>query len=684
MKKDTKERCIFRPGGQDLTGCLFGYLAQYRPEWKGESLQVLDIGCGEGASIRFLLEHNPQWTVCGVDPVCDDTAEDSADSAGMLPQNNRIEPVSGAVTVGRAEDLPFPDDSFDVLLLECSFSRTADPERALAEMLRVLRPDGLLLMSDLYRRPEMQKESAAAGPGTGTERRIDDGFGAVREENPSLRQGEENRYKSRLQVGDLRTSGEICAMLDHAGFHVLELQDTSRVLGEMTAQAILDGTCGELEEALGRPLAELRRLRCGYLLCAAERSRLWDIVKYAGEHSRYYAEKFRGVAEKRSERDLLRELPLLTPEEVSRRPEELWCVSPKEISRIITLKSSGSTGVSKRIAFTAEDLNRTARFFSYGIRALVEPGYRVLVFMPGNQHDSVGGLLKDGLSGLPAEVTVYGFIADTADAAKAASGMDTLIGVPSQLRLLCLRHPELRPKTVLLSADYVPEKTIRQMENIWRCRVFTHWGMSETGYGGGVQCRVREGYHLRDDDLLAEIIDPATGESVPEGETGELVITTVRRQAMPLIRYRTGDLARIVTEPCGCGCLKPRLGKVMGRVSEAVFAGDGLVLSMPKLDELLGDLEGLEDFAAEWDGEKRMLMIILPEPPGEDVIGDTVPKGWSAGGTGQSEQGAVQSLEYAVHQRLTETLRGRVRVEVRTGEVCLSTGTRKRQIRQTD
>ena len=72
------------------------------------------------------------------------------------------------------------------------------------------------------------------------------------------------------------------------------------------------------------------------------------------------------------------------------------------------------------------------------------------------------------------------------------------------------------------------------------------------------------GYHMRDRDLLIEILDPETGQPVPEGQYGELVLTTLRRRGMPLVRYRTGDLGRMIAEPCACGCLKPRLDKVEG------------------------------------------------------------------------------------------------------------------------
>ncbi len=623
---------ICRPGGLDLTDRLFLYVQRYRPEWNESKILLLDVGCGNGDSVRHLQKDHPAWDVRGIDPLIEAPswktephAEAGRETCGPV--------CSGRLCRGVAEEIPLPDQSVDILLLECVFGKLKDPEAALTEFLRVLKPEGLLLISDLYRRPH---RSETAMPDSDSGRW---------EKAPEPQTADH----SRMKIGALESSRHIYERLENTGFHVLEMQDVSRVLGDMVAQAIMDGICRELEQGLGQSLQELKRLRCGYYLCAAERSRVGSLVRFAAENSRFYAAHLKN----------LRSLPFTTAEDIRREPEAFWCVPPREISRIITLKSSGSTGRPKRIAFTEADLARTAWFFSYGIRSLVRPGDQVMVFMPGPQHDTVGGLLKDGLGRLPAEVTVYGFIEDVDDAAGAAAGMDSLIGVPAQIRTLARTHPELRPRTVLLSADYVPEKTIRQIEDLWKCTVFTHWGMSETGYGGGVQCKAREAYHIRDDELILEIIDPRTGEVLPDGEEGELVLTTIRRQAMPLIRYRTGDLAKLVTEPCPCGCLKPRLGKVMGRISDAVFIGNGVVITMPKLDELLGDIPGLTDFSASWNEKDRCLSITF------------------MGSVSDSE-----AVRQEILRRLADCLQGRAEISAQEGDITPSTGTRKRQIQK--
>ncbi len=80
------------------------------------------------------------------------------------------------------------------------------------------------------------------------------------------------------------------------------------------------------------------------------------------------------------------------------------------------------------------------------------------------------------------------------------------------------------PRTILLSTDYVPAAIVDVLENIWGCKVFNHYGTTEMGLGGGVECEAYRGYHLHEADMLFEIVNPETGEPVPDGEYGEVVL----------------------------------------------------------------------------------------------------------------------------------------------------------------
>ena len=115
------------------------------------------------------------------------------------------------------------------------------------------------------------------------------------------------------------------------------------------------------------------------------------------------------------------------------------------------------------------------------------------------------------------------------------------------------------------SGDILDAAVRDGLEKALDCLVLDHYGMTETCFGGGVQCLAKSGYHLRELDLFLEILDPVTGLPVPDGETGEIVLTTLHREAMPLIRYRTGDAAAWLPGPCPCGSPLRRLAPLRGR-----------------------------------------------------------------------------------------------------------------------
>ena len=114
-------------------------------------------------------------------------------------------------------------------------------------------------------------------------------------------------------------------------------------------------------------------------------------------------------------------------------------------------------------------------------------------------------------------------------------------------------------RCVLLSADDVLDAIRERISRIWGAEVYFHYGLTETGLAGGVDCCAHQGYHLRACDLYAEILDP------DDDGFGELAVTTFGREAMPLIRYRTGDIARISTQPCPGGGVLPRLETIRGQ-----------------------------------------------------------------------------------------------------------------------
>lgn len=369
------------------------------------------------------------------------------------------------------------------------------------------------------------------------------------------------------------------------------------------------------------------------LITSYQRAQLQKTVSYARQGSPFYGDLLSGVAEKLVDSlEAFGTIPFTTASDVREQGVRMLCTSQDEIERVVTLQSSGTSGAVKRLFFTAEDLELTVDFFRHGMMTMVEAGDTVIVFLPGELPGSVGNLLSRALGSIGVKTVIWGPIRDLAAARSEILRHEApcLIGIPTQI--LALARGEGADviargwvKSVLLSTDYVSSAIRDELERLWECRVFAHYGMTETGLGGGVECEARDGYHLREADLFTEIIDPDNGRPLRDGENGEVVFTTLTRTGMPLLRYRTGDLARIIADPCPCGTVLKRLGRVQGRI-EGKLKIQETAVSMSDLDEILFPVAGLLNFTAEVTEHAGMdrlnLCIQVCEGQGERVSED--------------------------------------------------------------
>jgi len=311
-------------------------------------------------------------------------------------------------------------------------------------------------------------------------------------------------------------------------------------------------------------------------------------------------------------------LPLTTDADLRKDPLSFLCVSQDLVARLVTLPTSGTTDVPKRIAFTERDLTATRQFFHWGMATLAGPESRVMILLPGTSPDSVGDLLARSLDGLVEESIPHGPLSDPGRTAKAiaSTGADCLVGIPVQVLALA-RHPACRLiprgqiRSVLLTGDYVPKPVVDALSDAWGASVFQHYGMTEMGFGGGVECAARNGYHLREADLFFEIVDSDTGAPVRGQAPGEIVFTTLDREAMPLIRYRTGDLAQWMAGPCPCGSRMPRLAKIAGRRAAVIRLDETQRFSHADLDEALFSLESVLDYKAQLRDENGVTLLTI-------------------------------------------------------------------------
>jgi phenylacetate-CoA ligase len=144
--------------------------------------------------------------------------------------------------------------------------------------------------------------------------------------------------------------------------------------------------------------------------------------------------------------------------------------------------------------------------------------------------------------------------------------------LPSTFAELGFSPRDFPVRTAVLGAEPHSDSIRRRIEDLWGLRAFNSYGLSEmNGPGVAFECERQDGLHLWEDSYLVEIIDPVSLAPLPDGERGELVLTTLAREGMPLVRYRTKDLTSVCRERCGCGRTHVRIERITGRTDDMLI-----------------------------------------------------------------------------------------------------------------
>ncbi len=277
--------------------------------------------------------------------------------------------------------------------------------------------------------------------------------------------------------------------------------------------------------------------------------------------------------------DDVRRLPFTTVEDLREGyPLPLLCVPEEDVVRVHA--SSGTTGKKKILAYTARDLDifslQMARCYELaGLttrdRVQVAVGYGLWTAGAGFQLGSerFGALtVPVGPGNLDVHLQLM------------VDMQTTCLGCTASMALLLAEEVErhgLRDRLALRKIIFGAEPHSLKMRRTFTEKLgleasYDIAGMTEMyGPGTGLSCEAGEGIHYWADLFYLEIIDPHTGEVLPEGETGELVVTSLCKEAVPLIRYRTHDLTRLIPEPCACGRRIPRHGHIRGRSDDMII-----------------------------------------------------------------------------------------------------------------
>lgn len=306
-------------------------------------------------------------------------------------------------------------------------------------------------------------------------------------------------------------------------------------------------------------------------------------VKARGGFYRDYPEKLESLAD-------LQKLPFTTAQDLSSYPGKFLLTSQSEVSRVISGATSGTTGPAKRVFYTERDTENTVGFFAAGISEMLSAGEKCFIAFPFTGPFGLGDLIAKAvkqLGGVPVRAGFGQTFGEMMDLIKESSP-ETYIGFPVTLLSLARMYGENFPiKKALVSGDACPAGVMAELEQVLGSKLYPHYGSRECGLGGAVTCPVFEGMHLRENHIIPEIIDES-GNVLPKGAYGELVITTIGADAMPLLRYRTGDYTRILPA-CTCGGVTKCIDTVSRR--EEVF-------SIEALDSILFPITGLVDYQA--------------------------------------------------------------------------------------
>ena len=357
---------------------------------------------------------------------------------------------------------------------------------------------------------------------------------------------------------------------------------------------------------------------------------------------------YSGLPEKLESLDELKKLPFTTEEDLRLHGEEMLVVSQSEVEKIITDSTSGTTGKSKRVFYTAGDCENTVELFADGISEMVYPRERVLVCMPYTGPDSLGNLISravEKIGAVPVEAGIGHTYEEIAELVR-SERPESYIGFPQPLLGFLRLYGRMSFRRALLSGDACVPLVMEGIEKILnpgnpqpderQISLFPHYGSREMGLAGAVTCSARKGMHLREGHVIAEIIDPK-GNPLPDGEYGELVITTVGMEAQPLIRYRTGDRTRIIPGRCACGRETVRLdsvtriggsGNLMAEIDNEIFRDPEVIDCVAKVkDASAGEKCTLQkewqiSEAASYDKKEELLIEVLRKP---DIKGGEKP-----------------------------------------------------------
>ncbi len=344
---------------------------------------------------------------------------------------------------------------------------------------------------------------------------------------------------------------------------------------------------------------------------------IFNELKVIKEHSPFYSKKYEGIdVENIRTQEEFEKLPFTDKADLREAyPLGLAAVPEKDIVRIHS--SSGTTGTPVVIPYTKKDVEDWAIIFErcYAMagvtdkdRIHITPGYGLWTAGIGFQAgcERLGAMaIPMGPGNTEKQLRMMEDLKSTVLCATSSYAL--LLAEEIKKRgirdRLCLRKG-------IIGSERWGDKMRQAIANELGVDFYDIYGLTEIyGPGIGISCDYRNGIHMWDDYIYFEIIDPKTGKNLPDGEVGELVITTLKKEGAPLIRYRTHDLTRIIPGECPCGSRFPRIDIIVGRTDDMIKV-KGVNMFPAQFEETLATMK---DATSEYQ-------IMIDHLEGRDII----------------------------------------------------------------
>ena len=318
-------------------------------------------------------------------------------------------------------------------------------------------------------------------------------------------------------------------------------------------------------------------------LVKLQEERLKKIVRYCYENVAFYRKKFKEAKiapEDIKSLDDLDKIPFTVKDDLRNAyPLGMLAVPRSEIIRIHA--SSGTTGKPTIVAYTRKDIETWSELMA-----------RVLTSVGITKHDTMqliynyafftGGLgFHYGAERIGATVIPSGVgntkkqiltMRDLEVTAFSSTPSYALYIAEYAEKELGIDISEFKLRVGVFGAEPWSEGLRKKIEDAYGIEAYDNYGLSELcGPGVSVECSERQGLHVWSDHFIVEVIDPETGEKLDEGKKGELVFTTLTKEAMPLLRYRTRDISMLFEEECACGRTHPRIARIHGRSDDMLI-----------------------------------------------------------------------------------------------------------------